>query len=109
DIQMPRMNGFELYYFFRQQVKKPKAIAVTGNVSKPDIFERAGFSAYLQKPFQPEELLHQISQVLNGKEARPWPAQTIKESGEFYSIDALKAFTADDPEATRDILVSFTE
>lgn len=109
DIQMPRMNGFELFYFFRQHVKKPKAIAVTGNVSEPDIFDRAGFSAYLQKPFQPEELLHQVSQVLNGKKDGPRPAQTIKESGEFYSIDALKAFTSDDPEAIRDILVSFTE
>jgi len=109
DIQMPRMNGFELFYFFRQHVKKTKAIAVTGNVSKPGIFERAGFSAYLQKPFQPEELLRKVSQVLNGKEDRPRPAQTIKNSGEFYSIDALKAFTSDDPEAIRDILVSFTE
>jgi len=107
DIQMPRMNGFELFYFFRQHTINPKAIAVTGNVSKPDIFERAGFSAYVQKPFLPEELLNQVSIVLNGKENQLQQIKTETISGEFYTIDALKAFASDDPETTRDILISF--
>src|SRR5690606_23975936 len=74
---------------------------------KPDIFERAGFSAYVQKPFLPEELLNQVSIVLNGKENQLQQIKTETISGEFYTIDALKAFASDDPETTRDILISF--
>lgn len=112
DIRMPRMSGFELLYFFRKSNnKKAQAIAVTGETPRKQVYENAGFSAYLQKPFRPEELLKQVALVMNRGKAgiRQTPPDNHTKTNCDYNIDAIKAFASDDPETTRDILASFIE
>lgn len=111
DIRMPRMSGFELLYFFRKNSSgKARAIAVSGELPRKQVYENAGFSTFLQKPFRPEELLKQVALVMNREKAglRQIPGNHTKTNSD-YNIDAIKAFASDDPETTRDILASFIE
>lgn len=74
DIQMPVMNGVEATQHIRQQLKAPKneirIIAMTANVLTEDvqIYMEAGVNGYISKPFQTEELLLKMTQVLEGRE-----------------------------------------
>ena len=115
DIQMPGMNGFELLSYFRQNNLSPsKAIAITGNITEDETFKKAGFSGVLRKPFQPEELLEAIASVMEGIVA----TTSTNGSGNHndnhheasqhqYTIEGIKAYTGDDEETFREVLLSF--
>ncbi len=109
DIQMPQTNGFELLAFFKKCKPNAKAIAVTGKALNAADFKKAGFSAFLEKPFQPDELVKLIASVLSGDKTGIKAASSNDSSDKEYTLEAIEAFAAGDPETLRNILASFVE
>ena len=68
DIEMPRMDGFELTKLMRrdERMKNIPIIMITSRAADKhrDFAMGLGVNAYLGKPFQEEELLEQISALL---------------------------------------------
>ncbi|MFN9112675.1 MAG: response regulator, partial [Bacteroidota bacterium] len=73
DIEMPEMNGIELAKSIRRidKLKKVPLVALTTRFSDASVKEgkEAGFDTYLEK-LNPEQLLSEISRVLQGEERR---------------------------------------
>ncbi|OIP70014.1 MAG: two-component system response regulator [Oscillatoriales cyanobacterium CG2_30_40_61] len=70
DIVMPRMNGYELCRRLKSD-PKTRHIAIVMCSSKGEEFDRywgmkQGADAYIAKPFQPEELVGTVKQLLRG-------------------------------------------
>lgn len=106
DIQMPVMNGVEVL----KQIQKKNggqitAIAISG--SNPGHSEFAGFTAFIQKPFQTQTLMDVISGQQKGITVGDnlEPSGTPQQNG--YNLKQFAAFAAGDPESLRQILVSF--
>ena len=69
DIQMPGMDGFELVQQIRKSVNQQvKNIPVIALSARDDMHEKeyqdAGFSAYLNKPYTPEQLYSRVNNLL---------------------------------------------
>ena len=109
DIQMPQTSGFELLAAFKQAQSRAKAIAVSGKALPAEDFEKAGFSAFLEKPFQPDQLVSTIASVLGDQPIAEEQKRRKAPSEEAYTLDSIKAFAAGDPDALRQILASFVE
>jgi len=111
DIQMPQTSGFELLASFQEYHPQAKAIAVTGKALNASDFEKAGFSAFLEKPFQPDELVNLIASVLSGSKivTKKSSSKSNYQSDSAYTLEGIKAFAAGDEEAMRNILASFIE
>ena len=70
DIVMPKMNGYELCRWIKNDPKAQK-IPVVMCTSKSEEFDRywgmkQGADAYIAKPFHPAELVKTIKQLLRG-------------------------------------------
>ncbi|MGL4584133.1 MAG: ATP-binding response regulator [Flavobacterium sp.] len=117
DIQMPKMDGFELIHYLKTQsaFKDTPVIALSG---KRDIsleeFTQAGFASAHPKPLQLTELLILISKILNinfdlitidGKETKE--STNSKEAS--YNTRSLIQFIGDDINALRNLLVIFID
>ena len=64
---MPEMGGIEAFNKIRYEiVDKTPMIALTANALKGDKekFLKIGFEGYTSKPFEPEQLFHDIAKVL---------------------------------------------
>ena len=109
DIQMPQTSGFRLLASFREYHPQARAIAVTGKALNAADFEKAGFSAFLEKPFQPDELVTLIASVLSGDKMVTNKTVSDHNSGSAYTLEGIKAFAAGDPETMRHILASFID
>lgn len=118
DIQMPEMNGFELV---RQIRNLPRAfaktlpiIALSADSDKhEEDYLKAGFSAYLAKPFSSGQLIELIVR-LTGKEwqsgqknANIQPDKPEQTEGEGYTLKHILQFTDQDRSALQKILASF--
>ncbi|MDR0544684.1 MAG: response regulator [Odoribacteraceae bacterium] len=112
DIQMPGCDGFTLLGQIRRSTREAiRALPViaqsaTGGMTA-DEFERAGFSAYLSKPYSPRQLLDCIARVTG----KPGDATTELPPGELpageYSLATIRLFADDDEAAVREIIRSF--
>ncbi len=112
DVQMPGKDGFELlsYFIEANNTEKSYAIAITGESNDQDHYLTAGFSAILQKPFNPKKLIEIVSNVLTG--GSTLPSETSKTKNPIkgkYSIEGIKAFAEGEMETTREILTSFAQ
>ncbi|HAH22575.1 MAG TPA: hypothetical protein DCL77_02215 [Prolixibacteraceae bacterium] len=105
DIQMPGMTGVELLQGIQRKNGGPvTAIAISGMNAGQSGYP--GFSAFIQKPFDPQELID----VVSGKQQNA----TVKSNGQSmfdehhngYNLKHLEAFAAGDAESFRQILVS---
>ncbi|MBI2916530.1 MAG: response regulator [Chloroflexi bacterium] len=69
DVNMPRLNGFEVLRKVRQsgKLKKTRVIMVTARSDEADrnLGMQLGANAYLSKPFSPLALLDLISKLLS--------------------------------------------
>ncbi len=71
DVQMPMMNGFDATRFIRSNFESPAKdtpiIALTASVLRTDLdkCKQAGMDSYIPKPFNPQQLITGIAQVLN--------------------------------------------
>lgn len=63
DIQMPEMDGIELFSQLRQQYPDLIVIAVTGNAleSERQAYLNLGFNAIVTKPFEIDDIMHQLN------------------------------------------------
>ncbi|HEY3391063.1 MAG TPA: ATP-binding protein, partial [Prolixibacteraceae bacterium] len=106
DIQMPKINGFEVLK--QIQIKNGgqiKAIAVSGSNLEEN--ELAGFSAFIQKPFQPPTLINAISEQLKNTIVKDHHNGMGYVSNNGYNLKQFAAFAEGDPESLLQILVSF--
>ncbi|MBK0369835.1 ATP-binding protein [Flavobacterium agrisoli] len=113
DIQMPNMTGFELVAAFQKNANEKyhnePIIAVTGqsNVSE-EVYQKAGFSTVIKKPFSPSLLIETVTAVLNHTQI---PLQAKKDNDtkttQRYSLQLLEDFLNKDTEAIQKVLQSF--
>jgi signal transduction histidine kinase/CheY-like chemotaxis protein/Tfp pilus assembly protein PilF len=71
DVQMPVMNGYEATQAIRDLVgekSKIPIIAMTANVMKEEVelCFKAGMDDFIGKPFETEELIHKIHNLIHG-------------------------------------------
>jgi len=106
DIQMPVINGVEVLKQILIKNGGPfTAIAVSG--SKLEDNEIAGFSAFVQKPFQPQTLLDAISGQIKSTAVSDPPKGSEYSRRNGYNLKQFAAFAEGDPESLLQILVSF--
>ncbi len=71
DLNMPRMDGFELIERVRAQVRYARLpiIVVSGDADPrtPDRLARLGVDAFFSKPYSPAEVRRKLEQLLNAK------------------------------------------
>lgn len=117
DIQMPEMDGFGFIENLRKLpetvYKEQPVIALTGRTDlDPSVYENAGFSAVITKPYSPKVLLQIVQQTFDSTlvytpdDASDSAKVEITES---YSLDSLKHFLNNDNEALSEILKSFIQ
>lgn len=113
DIQMPEMDGFELVQQIRQStVEKIKGIPVIALSARADMQEEdylnAGFSAYLNKPFTPEQLYVRVNKLLGCDiQFTPAAAAVKKNTNASFDLGMIMVFADNDKEAAAQIIQSF--
>jgi two-component system cell cycle sensor histidine kinase/response regulator CckA len=66
DMHMPRLNGYDALLRIRELNPKVKAIVLSGGVHEPEErFGQMGGVAFLHKPFENQELLRLVRQMLD--------------------------------------------
>lgn len=67
DIQMPKLTGFYLIDKIRKKHLPLKILPMTGYYSKEYLggLKERGFTNFLRKPFESDELLQEIEEILN--------------------------------------------
>src|SRR5712671_4001706 len=72
DLMMPNVDGRELLRWVMQNQPGTQVILMTGFGTIPQAVEaiKAGATAYLTKPLDPEELLHHVRKALEDKKLR---------------------------------------
>jgi len=68
DYNMPEMNGLEMLQKMKQHemMRDIPVIMITteGSIERVDEFMKSGVSAYIKKPFTPEQIRSQLQQLL---------------------------------------------
>jgi len=106
DIQMPGISGVELLKQILIINGGPiTAIAVSGSSLEAE--EHAVFSAFVQKPFQPQTLLNAISGQLSNYTVDDQPLEKVYSPHDGYNLKQIASFVEGDPEGLMQILVSF--
>lgn len=111
DIQMPKMDGFELVEKIKQDtsIREIPVIALTG---KRDLiqedFIRKGFITFHPKPIQLDKLLQQLQAIFEGNTPVEIKYDTAVESTEkLYNLSSLNQFTQNDKTALNNIIKVF--
>lgn len=90
DLQMPRLNGFEVLKLCRKKQPSVKVIIITGYYERhKGELEKLAIDDYIQKPADPETILSSIRSVIG--EAKPKTAPGVHEP-----IPAAKILIVDD-------------
>lgn len=113
DIQMPKMDGFELLRRIKDdpRLQHLPIVALSGqpNVSRED-YLKMGFSGSLLKPYSSQKLLHIIRDLLKIElTAETAAAPLPRDPNKGYSLNEIRSFAGDDPEAMNAILTAFIE
>lgn len=112
DIQMPEMDGFELVQQIREsQNQQIKSLPVIALSARDDMHEKeyqeAGFSAYLNKPYTPEQLYSRVNDLLGcAIETKQSTTQT-SDKNTPYNLDMIMVFADNDKDAANQIIGSF--
>ena len=117
DIQMPKMDGFEMVHLLKNN-SKHRSIPVVALSGKRDLtmedFTAAGFTSSHQKPIQLQELLVLIVQLLHPTHqlqpiVKEQPNCIEEKPEQLYDIDQIKQFIGEDSAALRKFTVIFVE
>ncbi|MHA7056611.1 hybrid sensor histidine kinase/response regulator [Aquimarina sp. M1] len=112
DIQMPKMDGFELIKAIRENTvyKDIPVIALSGRTDTTvSEYEEAGFSGSLRKPYAPQALIDLIVRTLEIDEASIDYENSIpeQEKNANYSLGDLMLFAQGDSDSLYAILETF--
>ena len=112
DIQMPNLDGFgfieqlQLLEMYKQQ----PILAITGRADLAlEVYQKAGFSSVVQKPYSPLKLLEQLDELFAIDRKATFNSSENAASNLNYSLVKLKAFLPDDDVALREVLNSFVK
>lgn len=117
DIQMPKMDGFEMIQLVRANPKY-REIPIIALSGKRDLtledFTSAGFTSAHQKPIQLQELLTLITQLLHPDYIIEWDttsntALSDEKPAHLYDINQIKQFIGEDSAALRKFVVIFVD
>lgn len=115
DIQMPKIDGFELVRIIRNNndpgIAKLPIIALSGKRDlNPEDFTAHGFTTFHPKPLQLEDLLLQIKAIFRNEQPvfRKHRFEQ-KSNGQLFNLDSLNQFTQNDPNALRMIINNFID
>lgn len=112
DIQMPEMDGFELVQQIRQSASEEiKHLPVIALSARADMHEQeyldAGFSAYLNKPFAPEQLYARVNELL-GCDIKIAPqSEEVLDTNAPFDLGMIMVFADNDKDAANQIIQSF--
>lgn len=112
DIQMPEMDGFELVKQIRLSASgKIKHLPVIALSARADMHEQeyldAGFSAYLNKPFTPEQLYARVNELL-GCDIKITPhSKEANDTNAPFDLSMIMVFADNDTDAANQIIQSF--
>lgn len=116
DIQMPEMNGFELVKQIRTLpdafAKTIPVVALSADADKKEEnYQKAGFTAYLGKPFTSTQLMELITKLtglqFTQQEQSILNVQDEEPETKGYTLKNILQFTDNDPIALQKILESF--
>ena len=112
DIQMPGMDGFELVQQIRKSVNQQiKNIPVIALSARDDMHEKeyqeAGFSAYLNKPYTPEQLYSRVNNLLGCAITTKQPTTQMSDKNAPYNLDMIMVFADNDKDTANQIIGSF--
>ena len=112
DVQMPEMDGFELVQQIREsQNQQIKSIPVIALSARDDMHEKeyqeAGFSAYLNKPYTPEQLYSRVNDLLGCTIETKQPTTQTSDKNAPYNLDMIMVFADNDKDAANQIIGSF--
>lgn len=112
DIQMPKMNGFELISYIRNNPKTAEipVLALSGQANKsPEEYLQKGFSGSLLKPYNSSQLLQMIEEALQTEINKPTGKRENKKISSNYSLSEVALFSGGDDQALSAILDAFIE
>lgn len=111
DIQMPKMNGFELVKAIKRnpEFSHIPVLAVSGRTNvAAESYSEAGFSGNITKPFRPASLLQEIAKTMEIGEYKA--AESIENAtfkANTFSLKEILMFAGDDQNALNTILSAF--
>lgn len=112
DIQMPKINGFELVKRIRKLGGIYAEIPIVALSARTDIsekdFKAAGFTTFVSKPIAFEHL-HNITCMLTKANRELPEEEIIAENEHAAGFDALIEYVKDDKEISLEILNTFLE
>lgn len=112
DIQMPKINGFELVAKIRQLGGNLSEVPIVALSARTDIsekdFKSAGFTTFIAKPFSLEHLYKITCELVKNSQKLSFVASETGKT-QVAGFDALIEFVKDDKEVSLDILTTFLE
>ncbi|NUY80734.1 response regulator [Flavobacterium sp. MAH-1] len=114
DIQMPKIDGFELVKQIRDSddaISQIPVIALSGKRDlSPEDFTGKGFTASHPKPLQLKGLLALMRAIFANEEIPDsQTAKTTTSTQKLFDLETLNQFTQDDPDSLRLIIDTFIE
>ena len=119
DIQMPGMSGYDLVHLVDEKGWNIPVVAITANsmIDSPEHFTSQGFSGYLIKPFDDDELFRVLSPIVGVPTDKPQPRKVVEQHHRRHKpnkmnsidLDEIYRFTGGDKNAIRSILSSFLD
>ncbi len=108
DIQMPGLSGFSLLSQIEEvNGQKIKSIAVSGMDDFAENKEAVTFSAFLKKPFVPNDLIRTIAKLF-GRQVNTTIAKK-EGNNKLYNLNNILQFAGGDKESENLILESFID
>lgn len=105
DVMLPKVNGYEVCRYLRQQEVKTPIIFLTAKDEESDILLGLGLGAddYLAKPFSIRELLARAEAVLRRSEAMNGssPDHTVVQFGKFQLDFAARKLRGEDNQSIK--------
>ncbi len=112
DIQMPKMDGFELLEAIKNKTDQTNlpVIALSGRTDTSILeYQEAGFAGSLRKPYAPKALIDLIAEILRVDLINYENAPINNHTNEEYSLNDLMLFAHGDSDSLYTILDTFYE
>ncbi len=79
DLQLPKLNGFELIDALKRIKHSVPTLIISGNVKKDQLQElkEKGCIGFLRKPFNPEQLIKRVNSVFYNETSKAFQTLSI--------------------------------